>query len=136
MEIYQYAAEFQAWRELDVVFLHHNLSLSCDLEKRDMTLGQENDTTFDYNKTFVQSLMKIYPLALEEKIICAYLMTSNKRYPVWPLVKVLTHFYVIKNDCAKIDGNLYPDSWIARKLPICLAGNPKNKLSFINMLMI
>ena len=49
MEIYQYAAEFQGWRELDVVFWH-NLSLSCDLEKRNMTSGQDNYTPFDCDK--------------------------------------------------------------------------------------
>ena len=79
----------------------------CDHDLRDMTLGQGHDTPLGNGKQLCE-ILSGYNLAVRSygpdtdfRYMCTVTLTSE----IWPCVKVMTHPWVMDNNCVKY----YPD---------------------------
>ena len=79
----------------------------CDLDLGDMTLGQGHDTLLSHGQQFCKILsrsnfvVKSYGPDTDFWYVCTATLTLE----VWPWVKVMTHPFVMDNNCVKY----YPD---------------------------
>ena len=79
----------------------------CDLDLEDMTLGQGHDTPLGHGQQLCE-IISISNLAVRSygpdtdfQYVCTVTLTLG----IWPWVKVMTHPWVMDNNCVK----LYPD---------------------------
>ena len=96
----------QTWQEL---WPGHKIwaCVQCDLDLGDMTMGQGHDKTFGYGQQLFEILsrsnlgVRSYGLDTGFGYVCTVTLTLE----IWPWVKVMTHPWVMDNNCAKY----YPD---------------------------
>ena len=79
----------------------------CDLDLGDMTLGQGHDTPLGHGQQLCEILsrsnlaVRSYGPDTDFQYVCTVTLTLE----IWPWVKVMTHPWVMDNNCVK----LYPD---------------------------
>ena len=83
-----------------------SVCVHCDLDLGDMTLGQGHDTPLDHG----QQLCEILSRSNMAASYCPdtdfrYVFTVTLTLEIWPWVKVMTHPWVMNNNCVKY----YPD---------------------------
>ena len=83
----------------------------CDLDLGDMTLGQVHDTTLGHGQQLCEILsrsnlaVRSYGPDTDFQYMCTVTLTLE----IWPWVKVMTHPWVMDNNCVKY----YPDpTWL------------------------
>ena len=79
----------------------------CDLDLGDMTLGQGHDTPLGHGQQLCEIIsrsdkgVRSYGQDTDFQYVCTVTLTLE----IWPWVKVMTHPWVMDNNCVK----LYPD---------------------------
>ena len=79
----------------------------CDLDLRDMTLGQGHDTPLGHGQQLCE-ILSISNLAVRSygpDTDFEYMCTVTLTLEIWPCVKIMTHPWVMNNNCVKY----YPD---------------------------
>ena len=79
----------------------------CDLDIRDMTLGEGHDTPLGHGRQVCEILSRsnMAVRSYGPDMDFGYLCTVTLTLEIWPWVKVMTHPWVMDNNCVKY----YPD---------------------------
>ena len=79
----------------------------CDLDLRDMTLGQGHDTLLGHGQQLCEILFRsnLAVRSYDPDTNFQYVCTVTLTLEIWPWVKVMTHSWIMDNNCVKY----YPD---------------------------
>ena len=77
----------------------------CDLDRGDMSLGRSRDTPFRYGQQLCEILSRSTVRSYGPGTGFQYVCTVTLTLEIWPWVKVMTHPWVMDNNCVKY----YPD---------------------------
>ena len=95
------------WQWLLMARTGFTACVHCDLDLGDMTLGQGHDTPLGNGKQLCEILsrsnlaVRSYGPGTDFRYMCTVTLTSD----IWPWIKVMTHPWVMNNNCVKY----YPD---------------------------
>ena len=112
-----------------LVYMHCDLDLGdmtlymhCDLDLGDMTLGQGHDTPLGHGQLFCKILSRsnMAVRSYGPDTDFGYVFTVTLTLEIWPWVKVMTHPWVMDNNCVKY----YPRQESSEKNVVC-QGQPK-----------
>ena len=83
------------------------VNVHCDLDLGDMTLGQSHDTSLSHGKQLFEILSRsnMVVMSYGPDTAFGYVCTVTLTLEVWSWVKVMTHPWVMDNNCVKY----YPD---------------------------